>query len=106
LAAVRDWEGWGGVRGLGLCMAVLVGLQYTETLPTVHRCVLLSNPSAGRTGARHIVNAAERRISLLPSPFSPVVDDPIAMPCRARAGNREEQESVHSYLRDDEPQHS
>jgi len=35
--------GDGSVRGLGLCMAVLVGLQYTGTLPTVHRYVLYTN---------------------------------------------------------------
>jgi len=32
--------GEGSIWGLGLCMAVLVGLQYTGTLPTVHRYVL------------------------------------------------------------------
>ena len=38
----QELEGWGGVRGLGLCIGGLVGLQYTETLPTVHRCVLFA----------------------------------------------------------------
>jgi len=30
----------GGVRGLGFCMGVLVGLQYMGTLPTVHGYIL------------------------------------------------------------------
>ena len=45
LAAVTASRGEGGVRGLGLYMAFLVGLQYTGTLPTVHRYVLSMNPS-------------------------------------------------------------
>jgi len=32
--------GSGGVRGLGFCMGVLVGLQYMGTLPTVHGYIL------------------------------------------------------------------
>ena len=31
----QELEGWGGVWGLGLYIGGLVGLQYTETLPTV-----------------------------------------------------------------------
>ena len=40
------WDNGGGVRGLGFCMAVLVWLQYTGTLPTVHGYVLFRNAAA------------------------------------------------------------
>ena len=48
-------RGEGGVRGLGLCMAALVGLQYTGTLPTVHRYVLFQIQGHPRTSLGIVV---------------------------------------------------